>query len=261
MVLALIEPTIFAAAAVIALVAAVAVALSRARTAAPERGRPGYLGPDATDVETSLRELLGRARGDLGLEDLRGDPGLDELARHHAHWMSVAGRCEGMDDQGRDVEGRRQALYPILAGPIEERIARIDVASNDPERCAEDLLSSAGRDSWLDREFTAGAVGVAAGGGALYCAIVVARRLAVFDDPPVRETSSSLSLTGLLAEAAPAAAGFRVEDPAGEEVAIQQKNEGGRFEVSCQPTAPGEHVVRVGGQVLFVFEFSDHRLS
>lgn len=260
MVLALIEPMVFAAAAVIALVAAVAVALSRARTAAPERGRPRYLGPDATDVETSLRGLLGQARSDLGLEDLREDPGLDELARHHAHWMSVAGRCEAVDDLGRDVEGRRQALYPILAGPIEERIAWIDVASSDPERCAEDLLSAAGRDAWLDREFTAGAVGVAVGGGALYCAIVVARRLALFADPPVREVSSTLSLTGTLAEAAPAAAGFRVEDPAGEEITIQHKSEGGRFEVSCQPTAAGEHVVRVGGEVLFIFEFADHRL-
>ncbi len=260
MALALIEPTVFAAAGVIALVAAVALALSRLRTGAPERARPGYLGPDAAEVEAALLSLLQGARREAGLEELRADVGLEELARHQAHWMSANERCEAVDDQGRDVEGRRQALYPILAGPVDEAIAAVDTPSADPERCAAALLTAVGRDIWLDREFTAGAAGVAVAAGVLYCAVVVARRLGVFEEEPSRETVSALPLAGILAEAAPRGAEFRAEGPGGESVAVDEERRGERFVLTCRPTIPGEHVVRLGEEVFFVFEFVDHRL-
>ena len=260
MTLALIEPTVFAAAGVIALVAAVALALSRLRTRAPEEARPGYLGPDTAQVEVALREDLQRIRRDAGGGDLRGDPGLEELARHHAYWMSTVGRSDAVDDQGRDVEGRRKALYPTLAGPVDERVAAADTPDADPERCAASLLAAVEADIWIDREFTAGAVGVSAAAGVLYCALVVARRLALFDEEPVRRTATTLRLGGTLAEAAPRGAGFRVEGPEGDAAGLEQTRDGERFSLTCPPTASGEHVVRLGGEVVFIFEFLDQRL-
>ncbi len=181
------DPSILPVAGIIALVVGVAIALSQVRRTGPRRARPGYLGPDPSVVEEALRRILDAERGELGTPALSSDDGLDELARHHAHWMSVAGRCDSVDDQGRDVEGRRRALIPAQGGGLEERIAEVRGAQSDAGACARQLRGALDADVWRDAAFSAGAVGIGLGPEASYACLVLARRQNAADSAPERE--------------------------------------------------------------------------
>ncbi len=258
--MALIEPTVFAVAAILAGVTAVALLLGRGRLAAPERARPSYLGPDPAEVEVALRRLLDAVRRDAGAPPLLQGADLDELARHHAHWMASADRLEAVDDQDRDVNGRRRSLLPTLAGPLDETRAAAPIHGGDADACAEALFGALDAALWAEREFTAGAVGVSPGGGRAFACVVVARRLATFDVPPEGIVDLDLALGGELLEAASRAPTVRVEDPDGAAIEVECHVAGGRFDIRCQPVRAGEHVVWIDGDVLFVFGFRNDRL-
>lgn len=254
------DPAIALVGALATLVAAVALALAyRRRASAPKTPRPFHLGPDPVAVEAALRDGLAVARAAAGLAPLDADDGLDEMARHHAHGMSVAGRCGPVDAQGRDVQGRREALYPTLAGPVAERTASIPIRSSDVTLHAEALQDEVGAALWCDGEFTAGAVGVAVGGGEVSACLVVARRLAVFDEPPEAAADGTWTLRGELMDTSSSKPGFLVQGPGGETMEpLAQEEEEGRFEVVVLPRGAGEYVVRMDGEVLFLFEIANH---
>ncbi|MDP7114085.1 MAG: hypothetical protein QGH45_19090 [Myxococcota bacterium] len=259
--MALFDPTILAVAAIAAGVTAVALLVGRDRSAGPRRARPSHLGPDPADVEVELRRLLDAARRERGGDELISDVDLDELARHHAHWMATEERVTSIDDQGRDVVGRRESLLPTLAGPLDEAIAAVALSpSLEARACAEALLVPLGVDLWVDGEFTAGAIGVSTGPEQVFASVVVARRLAVFDALPDLKNTRELLVSGQLLEAAPRPPAFQVEEPDGTAVPAEVQEYGSRFELRCRPQRAGEHVVRIGGEVFFVFGFENDRL-
>jgi len=140
----------------------------------PERARPSYRGPDPTMVEEELRRLLDAQRAARGGEPQGRDPRLDEIARHHAHWMSVHRRVTHEDDQGRTAAGRRDDLHPRLLGPLDEAVAMIDTAGAEERAAAEALRASLGGDTpWTDALWRAGGLGVAGSPGQLWAALVV----------------------------------------------------------------------------------------
>jgi hypothetical protein len=259
--MALVEPTVIAVAAIAAGVTAVALLLGRDRSPAPRRARPSHLDPDPAAVEVELRRLLEAARGERGAAPLRGDVALDELARHHAYWMAAEDSVTHRDAQGRDVVGRRASLLPTLAGPLDEAIAAVEVTpGSGAGGCAEALLDPLGFDLWVDPEFTAGAIGVSVAADRVFACLVVARRLAVFDAPPDVGATPEISLSGQLLEAAPRPPVFRLEEEDGTSVPIEAQVDGLRFELRCRPRLAGEHVMRIGDEIFFIFRSENDRL-
>jgi len=146
----------------------------RARVRGPRRARPAYRGPDPTVVEERLRALLVAERAVATRDELGRDERLDELARHHAHWMSTVARVSAVDDQGRAVEGRRADLHPGLDGPLIERIAGFEPGGPAEPAAAAGLRGELGDDApWTDGDRCAVGVGVAAGAGRLWACVVV----------------------------------------------------------------------------------------
>jgi hypothetical protein len=159
----------------VVLVSALGIVLwGRARVRGPLRARPAYRGPDPTVVEECLRGLMDAERSAAGGGALGRDDRLDELARHHAHWMSTVARVSAVDDQGRSIEGRRADLHPGLRGPLVERIAGFEPGGPEEPAAAAGLRQELGADApWVDGERSWAGVGVAAGAGRLWACVVV----------------------------------------------------------------------------------------
>lgn len=81
------------------------------------RGRPTWLGPDATEVERELREIVVGRREDAPRTD---HPPIVELARYHAHDMSVRQFSGEVDPEGADLAARRARLHPDLRGESQQ---------------------------------------------------------------------------------------------------------------------------------------------
>ncbi len=163
--------------AIAAVAGATALVLVRMRRdgAGPRRARPAHLGPDPTRVEAALRVRLDESRASAGRPPPPRDDRVDELARHHAHWMSVAGETAAVDDQGRDVDGRRTSLHPSLGGALREWRVSLVPAGPDEDAAAAALwravVSGDPAHELLERVLGIG-VGVAGGRGRLWACVV-----------------------------------------------------------------------------------------
>ncbi len=160
------------AGALITLAVLTVVILARRLSGGPTRSWATYLGPDVAHIEDGVLQRLNGARA---LAPLATDPVLQELARHHAHWMSVAGRCSPVDDQGRDVDGRRRHLFEEYAGPLAQQEQGISCEGLDEQGAADRVVDALGASPWNDERWTHGGVGVSGSPGRLWICVVVGR--------------------------------------------------------------------------------------
>jgi len=225
------------------------------------------MGVDAVEVEAELRRELDQARWASGQPSLLSDAGLDEMARHHAHFLARNLRDTPQDDHGRDVNGRRLVLYPELLGPLTE--ARALIEETDPRSAVTALLELL-VPVWSESRWTAGAVGVAAVQQHLAACVVLARRVLILEEAPWVEDAThpgeawigdaTVHLQGIAAEAANSSSGFTLKTPDGNQVsAPQERNSRGRIALTLHFEAEGVHELLVDGDVIFIFRFGDHR--
>ncbi len=237
-----------------AVAAAVASWLGWRARRGPSRSRPSWLGADPVAVEELLREALDERRWSARQPPLRSEPGLDELARHHAHGMSVAGETAERDEQGRDVQGRRADLSPELLGPVVEMRAAGQAASVDDPTCARALVEAIDSASWCEPRWTAGAVGVAVGHGRAWACVVLARRLAMLAGPPVTAEGGGLEIEGLLLEGAADARMFQRVRPDGSVTDLRCRiGEDRRFRLHLPAAAAAPQQVLLDGEVFFIW--------
>jgi hypothetical protein len=149
--------------------------LARRLSSGGPRGRPAYLGPDVTEVEILTQQLLADAREGRGLPPLTPDDELVELARHHAHWMSVTGRCTERDDQERDVAARKRDLFGPGPGEVVQAQWCLDVHSADPGAESRRLADAADSHALDLATARLWGFGVASGSGRLWACLVVGR--------------------------------------------------------------------------------------
>lgn len=251
----------------VAIAAMVALAFARRGHTAPQEARPPWLGADAVGVEAELRRELDQARWAEGHPSLRSDAGLDEMARHHAHFLAQQRRDTPRDDQERDVDGRRLLLYPELLGAVTEARA---LAEARDTAAAVAALRPALSPPWCDPRWTAGAVGVATHDGLVAACAVLARRVVILEDAPWVEDArhpgeallqdSAPGLCGVQAEAAPDKPLFTLRGPDGVRADVPNRTDSrGRLDLTLTLDTEGVHELFVGDDSIFIFRFGDHR--
>jgi hypothetical protein len=251
----------------VAITAWIVLALVRRGRPAPKEARPTWLGADAVGVEADLRRELDQARWAEGHPSLRSDAGLDELARHHAHFLAQQRRDTARDDQGRDVTGRRLLLYPELLGAIGEARALTEASDTAAAVAA---LGPTLTLAWCDPQWTAGCVGVATRDGLVAACAVLARRAIVLESAPwiedarhpgePRVSDASVELSGVTAEAASGQPRFTLRPPHGDERDVRARTgHGGRIALTMTLDTEGVHELCADGDTIFIFRFGDHQ--
>lgn len=247
------------------LAGAVVFALVRRGRKAPHSARPAWMGVDAVQAEADLRSGLDQARWRGGAPPMDSDDGLEEMARHHAHALARLGRDSAVDDQGRDVDGRRVLLYPELLGRLAEH--RCVVQADDADIATDTLVAELVA-PWSDATWTAGAVGVATHGRHVAACAVLARRVLILQRAPWHEdgdhpgrariTQRSLVLEGVLAEAAASIPRFFVQGPGSKKRPIASTAMGtGRVRLTLDLETVGDHALLADEEIIFIFRFDD----
>ena len=115
-------------------------------------------------IEREIWELTNIERVNYGLQALKYDPGLADLARYHSTNMQRHNFTEHKDLEGLDVDGRAQKYYPrLLYNTIGENLARY---TNHPLKgIAQDnvrgwMNSTGHRENILSPDYTYLGVGV-----------------------------------------------------------------------------------------------------
>ncbi len=136
---------------------------------------------DAAAFERSLWELTNQARAENGLQPLKMESGLAELAALHSRNMASDGRFDHVDSKGRSVEDRALDHYPeFLQVGIGENLYLLENSARvyEPERVVNGWLASPGhRANILDAEYTHIGIGVCLSGDKLYSTQVFATPL------------------------------------------------------------------------------------
>lgn len=155
-----------------ALAVTTVVILAQRMSRGPARSRPTYLGPDVSHIEAGVVQRLNSARAP---GPLMSDPVLEELARHHAHWMAVNGRCSPLDDQGRDVDARRRLLFEEYDGPLAQQEQTLHSNEIDERKAVDEVVEALGHGLWSADRWTHGGLGVSGTPGSLWVCVVVGR--------------------------------------------------------------------------------------
>lgn len=136
---------------------------------------------DAQTFTRRIWELTNQARAENGLQPLKRESGLDDLAALHSRNMARDERFDHVDSQGMSVEGRALAYYPeFLQVGIGENLYLIESSKRefDPHRVVQGWLASPGhRANILDTDYTHIGIGICQSGDKLYSTQVFATPL------------------------------------------------------------------------------------
>lgn len=134
--------------------------------------------PDTQQFEQRVLELTNLERVAHGLQPLRLEPGLTELARRHSENMGMHGFFDHVDQDGLRVWERQRKYYPqLLHSAIGENLHRIESGSYkfQPEDVIAGWMASATHSkNVLEPKYSHAGVGVFIMGHKLYTTMISA---------------------------------------------------------------------------------------